>query len=262
MEKKTFVYKGKPVSYTVSGSGPALLLLHGWGSSAAVMAAPARALQDIFTCYALDFPGFGDSSEPDRAWSVDDYADLVEGFIEALSLQKPALLCHSFGGRVALKLLARPGAAEKFGKVLLTGGAGMKPKRSASFYVRRYTAKALKFPFELLPGPLRERGLAWVRSTSLWKKLGSSDYSVLSGIMRETFVKTVSEFLEPCLPKIRNEVFLLWGRNDTATPLYQAERMEKGIKGAALVVIDDAGHYAFLDQPASFNAIARAFFTG
>ena len=112
----------------------------------------------------------------------------------------------------------------------------------------------------VLPGSLREKALSWLRSTSLWKSLGSSEYSELSGVMRETFVRSVTEYLEPCLPDIPHEVLLIWGRNDDATPVYQGQRIEKGIEHAALVIIEDAGHYAFLDKPKQFARIAEAFF--
>ena len=102
--------------------------------------------------------------------------------------------------------------------------------------------------------------MTWLRGTDLWKSLGSSDYSKLSGVMRETFVKSISEHLEDQLPTIEHETLLLWGRNDDATPIYQAERIDNGLKNSALVVIEDAGHYAFLDKPKQFAAIARAFF--
>ncbi len=114
----------------------------------------------------------------------------------------------------------------------------------------------------ILPSSLREKALTWLRQTSAWKALGSSDYSKLSGVMRQTFVKTVTEYLEKSLPEIPHEVLLLWGKNDEAAPLYQAERMEKGIDNAALVVIDHAGHYAFLDRPSHFASVAKAFFKG
>src|SRR5699024_1842084 len=139
-----------------------------------------------------------------------------------------------FGGRIALKLCARPEMQERVHKVLITGGAGMKPKRSLSYYLKKYSAKALKTPFWILPPNLRDKALTKLRQTSLWKSLGSSDYSKLSGVMRQTFVKTVSEYLEPCLAKIPHEVLLLWGKNDEATPIYQAKRMEKGMANAAL----------------------------
>lgn len=257
---QTYHYKSLSVSYKVAGEGKPLILLHGWGSNGQVIWPLAEQLSSLRQCYVLDLPGFGDSSVPNKPWAVDDYADMVQQFIADLGLEKADLLVHSFGGRIALKLCARAEAQNSIGKVLITGGAGMKPKRSASYYLKKYTAKALKAPFMLLPPILREKALDTLRSTSLWKALGSSDYSKLSGVMRETFVKTVTEYLEPCLPNIPHEVLLLWGRNDEAAPLYQAKRMEQGIPEAALVVIDHAGHYAFLDRPSHFVSIAKAFF--
>lgn len=255
-----YQYHELPVSFQKLGDGPPLVILHGWGSSGQVMLPLAKQLADLRTCYVLDLPGFGDSPEPPEAWSVDDYANLIEQFIADKELAQTDLLVHSFGGRIALKLCARSQAKTSIGKVLITGGAGMKPKRSATYYLKKYTAKILKAPFLVLPPNLRDKALDRLRKTSLWKALGSSDYSKLSGVMRQTFVKTVTEYLEPCLPNIPHDVLLLWGRNDQAAPLYQAERMEKGIEKAALVVIDHTGHYAFLDRPAHFTSIAKAFF--
>src|SRR5699024_5388800 len=131
-----------------------------------------------------------------------------------------------------------------------------------SYYLKKYAAKTLKAPFFLLPANYLDRALQRLRQTAVWKSLGSSGYSKLSGVMRKTFVKAVSEYLEPCLPNIPHEVLLLWGKNDEATPIYQAKRMEKGMANAALVVIDHAGHYAFLDRPAHFSSIATALFNG
>lgn len=256
----TFTYQDQEIIYQKIGKGKPLVILHGWGSSKRVMMPVAQNLSHLRTNYVLDLPGFGDSPEPSHAWSIDDYTDIIQAFIRWLEDDKVDVLVHSFGGRIILKLCARDFGKKHIDKVLITGGAGMKPKRSTKFYIKKYTAKILKAPFLVLPGSLREKALEWLRSTSLWKSLGSSDYSKLSGVMRETFVKSVSEYLESTLPEIPHEVLLLWGQNDDATPVYQGERIEKGIENAALVIIEDAGHYAFLDKPKQFAKIAEAFF--
>jgi pimeloyl-ACP methyl ester carboxylesterase len=144
-------------------------------------------------------------------------------------------------------------------KVIFTGAAGIRPKRSISYYAKKYTAKTLKAPFRLLPVSLEEKGLNRLRQTSVWKKLGSSDYQQLSGTMRETFVKTVTEYLESDVKKITHEVLLIWGKNDEATPVYQGEKMDDLLKNSALVLIENAGHYAFLDQKSRFLAILRSY---
>jgi len=261
-ESHRYTYRSLEIAYRKIGAGKPLVVLHGWGTSGEVMMPLARQLSDIRTCYVLDLPGFGESSLPDRAWSIDDYADLVQSFIRDRQLAKADLLVHSFGGRVTLKLCSREEAARLVDKVLITGGAGMKPIRSFRFYLKKYLAKLLKAPFRILPPKIRDKALDRLRGTALWKSLGSSDYRKLEGVMRKTFVKSVTEYLERCLPDIPHEVLLLWGREDEAVPLYQAERMERGLKNGALVVIDRAGHYAFLDRPKHFASIARAFFEG
>lgn len=260
MNTKSAIVLEIPINYYQFGSGKPLLILHGWGSSAKVMLSLAQSFSSTRTCYVLDLPGFGESETPKNAWDVGNYATFVEAFIETIIKEKTDLLVHSFGGRITLKLLEKPWSKTWLDKVLITGGAGMKPRRSWRFYYKKYLAKTLKFPFLILPKSLQEKGLQKLRTTDLWKSLGSSDYQQLQGVLREIFVKTVSEPLESCLPKIEHEVFLLWGKNDDSTPMYQAERMKNGIKKSTLIGIDNAGHYAFIDQAAVFFAIANAYF--
>lgn len=248
------------IAWYRNGNGKPLLILHGWGSESKVMMPVANKLADIRTCYLLDFPGFGQSDDPPIAWSIDDYADAVEAFIlQNLKNEKIDLFVHSFGGRVAIKLLSRKEISGLFDKIIFTGAAGLKPKRKMSYYLRKYSAKALKMPFSILPYPLREKGLNRLRNSALWKKLGSSDYVQLTGVMRETFVKTVTEYLDPLIPAIDHEVLLLWGENDQSTPLDQANRLDMALKQSALITLKDAGHYAFLEKPAEFTAIMRAY---
>ncbi len=235
-----------------------IIILHGWGASKKVMRPLAQMLAHHRDCYVLDLAGFGNSEEPKQAWCVDDYVDSVIAWAEHLHLVEFDLLAHSYGGRISLKLLSRSWGS-RVQKVIITGGAGMKPRRSLRYYYRKYLAKTLKAPFALLPEPLKTKGLERLRATDLWKSLGSSDYSALSGVMRETFVRSVTEFLESSLPKITHEMLLIWGEQDEATPVYQGKRIEAGIPGAALVIIDGCGHYAFLDKPKQFVAIAEAY---
>jgi len=257
INKGKFEYQGIPVVYHKAGSGPPLLILHGWGSSSRVMLPVARALSDIRTCYIPDLPGFGETPSPVNAWGISDFTGFARVFARKVIGKSTDVLAHSFGGRITLKWAA--GNCGELTKIIITGGAGMKPKRSFSYYRRRFTASVLKAPFALLPPILKTKALDWLRNADFWKSFGSSDYQKLDGVMRETFVRSVSEHLEYCLPHISHEVLLLWGKEDEATPWYQAERMEKGLKNGALVGIDRAGHYAFLDQPDRFQRIARAF---
>lgn len=263
IETKQFPYDGLNVAYYKVGTGKPLIMLHGWGSSSAVMMPLAKKLAKHRTCVLLDLPGFGESPEPRSAWSIGNYADMVLGFIQDNYSDTPVdFLVHSFGGRILLKILSMKDRPIPIEKMIITGGAGLKPKRSLSYHVKRLTAKLLKLPVKLVIPSKRDAVMNRLRKTNLWKSLGSSDYQKLTGVMRETFVKSVTEFFDDHLPAIDDEMLLLWGRDDTATPIDQAKRLERGLKNSALVEIEDAGHYAFLDQPARFTAIVRAYLDG
>jgi pimeloyl-ACP methyl ester carboxylesterase len=255
-----YTYNGNSVAYRVLGNGKPMIVLHGWGASSDVMLPLIKSLNVQRTFYLIDFPGFGKSPAPDSAWDVGTYAAMIATFIQEVAGSKVDVIAHSFGGRVTLKLCSHPEWSKLIDKVLITGGAGMKPRRPAKFYFKKYLAKSLKIPFTILPNSIGDKGLNWLRSTKLWKSLGSSDYQQLQGVMREVFVKTVSEYLEGTLPSIQHEVLLLWGENDESTPLYQAKIMERGIKNSGLAVIEQAGHYAFLDRPHQFKVITESFF--
>lgn len=259
LSKQTFDYNGLPVACYSIGDGRPLLLLHGWASESRVMFPLAHSLSTIRCCHLIDLPGFGQTPSPPSAWSVDDYADLVESRIEKFADERIDLLAHSYGGRITLKLLARPGIREKIDKVIITGGAGLKPKRKPSYFARVALARMLKAPLQLLPQKLRQPAFERLRGSAIWKRLGSSDYRNLSGVMRETFVKSVRDHLDHLLPGIERDLLLIWGSEDEATPPDQAKRMERGIRGSALVMIEGAGHFAFLDRPGHFSSIARAY---
>lgn len=259
---KSFRYKSANIAHYQVGEGRPLLILHGWGTSSRPMQPLAHQLASIRECHLIDLPGFGESDEPDEPWSVDDYADMVESFIREQGWDQTDLLVHSYGGRITLKLLGRPSAATNIRQVVITGGAGLKPRRSFQYYLRRTVATLLKRPLEWLPNRMGDPLLQKLRQSALWKRLGSSDYQKLSGVMRETFVKSVTDHLDDLLPLINHEVLLLWGENDSATPLEQGKRMEKGLRNATLIVVKAAGHYAFLDKPKEFAAIARAYYQG
>lgn len=247
--------------YEVTGPGPAppVVLLHGWGSSARLMQPVAAALADAYRVYNLDLPGHGLAPPPPEPWGVPQYADLVFRFINTHIGQPVALIGHSNGGRIGLYLATEPDLDGCIDRLVLISPSGIRPIRTWTYYARKYTAKALKAPFEYLPEPVRSYCLDWLRHTLLWKALGSSDYRALQGTMRETFVKTVNFYLEDRLERVRVPTLLFRGTQDTAVSAHQMQVLETRIPDAGLVELDGAGHYGYLDAPATFNAATRYF---
>ena len=219
------------------------MFLHGYLSSKECFTSQIKYFSKFYRVTAFDFIGFGQSSPLTEPWAVGDYAAHAARLLSALGVRRGArLIAHSFGGRVALKLLSQD--ATLFKKAVLAGCAGIPPRRGFSYHCRVRAYRAVK---KFAPR-FAER------------KFGSAEYRTLSPVMRESYKKIVNEDLTPCLCKIRAEVLYVFGEKDAQTPLYMAEKLTKRTKGSALVVMPACGHFCFAEDPARFNAVAREFF--
>ena len=61
------------------------------------------------------------------------------------------------------------------------------------------------------------------------------------------------------MPLIKAPTLLIWGEDDTATPLRDAKKMERLIPGSGLVSFPGCGHYSFLDNAGQFAAVLQSF---
>lgn len=249
--EKNIKINGLNFHYTVQGSGSPIVLMHGWGCNLTTLASIEKVAAESHTVYNVDFPGFGESEEPNEVWGVELYTQLIEKFIEAEGIENPILLGHSFGGRVGILYSSR----NKVKKLILVDAAGVKPRRSLKYYFKVYTYKLGKKLMPLIYGKKGAQG----RIEQMRAKRGSSDYNNASPMMRAILSKVVNEDLKHCMPKISAPTLLIWGENDTATPLRDAQIMEKLIPDAGLVSFPGCGHYSFLDNPIQFAAVLRSF---
>jgi pimeloyl-ACP methyl ester carboxylesterase len=247
---------GLNIDYETQGQGKNLLLLHGWGCTKDIFACITNELNKRLRITALDFPGFGKSDTPPETWGVPEYMELTAKFIRRNGLEGTDILCHSFGGRVAIMLAAR--YPELVGKIIFTGSAGFVKKRTLKYYIRAYRFKLMK---KIAKGKTVKKLLKalGVDVEARIKNAGSADYRALSDSMKKVFVRVVNLDLREYLKDIKASSLLIWGENDTETPVEFGRLMEKNIKDSGLVVLPDAGHYAFLDQYARFMAIIKNF---
>lgn len=217
--------------------------MHGYLSNKESFSYQIEYFSRFFRVIAIDITSFGGSKKLPFAYSLDDYVLDIKKVIKGLNLTSYHLLAHSFGGRIALKL-----ASENIGvnKLILTGSAGLKPKRSFKYYFKVYLYKIIK------------RFL----SSEVKSKFGSSEYRSLSGYDKESYYKIVNEYLDGYLNKIENNTLIVFGGDDVETPPYMAKRLNKGIKNSSLYFIKGAGHFCFLEKPVEFNLIVNEFLRG
>ncbi len=241
------------INYICEGHGKNILILHGWGASIDTIMPIFNHLKNHFRVYAMDFPGCGKSQKPNDVLGAYDYARITKEFIGAMGMEEVILIGHSHGGRVSLVLANK--YPELVKKMILIDSAGLIPKRKLKYYVKVYTFKTLKKLYSVF--------FFWMdkkeRMERFYKKFGSTDYKDADGIMRNILVKLVNEDLRPLLKDIKASTLLIWGRDDDATPIYMGEIMEKEIKDSGLVILENAGHYSYLDQFLRFKAVVDSF---
>lgn len=252
--EKDIIINGMKVHYEESGNagGAPVVIMHGWGCDHTTVRSIADILEPGMRVINVDLPGHGKSQEPPTPWGVNDFTCLMESFISELQLGSPALIGHSFGGRIAILLSSR----NPIKKIVLVDAAGIKPKRSLKYYWKVYSFKTAKKLLLLIYG--KEKGMKKVEE---WRgRKGSADYRNSSPMMRAVMSRCVNEDLKHVMPKIGASALLVWGENDTATPLSDAKTMERLIPDAGLVSFPDCGHYSFLDNPFGFKAVMKEFF--
>ena len=252
--EKDIVIDGLKLHYSESGQpdAPAVVIMHGWGCNLHTVDSIARILEPAMRVINVDLPGHGKSDEPTEIWGVDAYTSLMEKFIERLGLKRVSLIGHSFGGRIGILLSSRQDYVDK---LVLVDAAGIKPRRKPMYYVKVYSYKTLKHLLPVLFGKkLGGRLLEKYRG-----KAGSADYRNSSPVMRGIMSRCVNEDLKHVMPSIKAPTLLIWGADDTATPLSDALTMEKLIPDAGLVKFDGCGHYSFLDNPGGFRAVMHEF---
>ena len=222
------------------GEGKDIVFLHGYLASKECFAPQIAYFSRRFRVTALDFPGFGQAEPLPAAWSVSDYAAWTKAALSALGVRFPHVIAHSFGGRVAVKLLAEGNA---FDRAVLAGCAGIVPRRTPGYRAR---VRAYRIVRKFAPRYAE-------------KHFGSAEYRQLSPLMRESYKKIVNEDLRAAAADIKNPVLLVYGANDKTTPPSAGEVYRAAIQGSRLEILPGCGHFAFLDDMAAFNALTEEF---
>lgn len=223
-------FNGVKVNYYFVGNQKAesvTLMLHGWGCDGHIFDNLLSLMPDK-RFLVVDFPPFGKSTNEPKGWNIFTYSNMIISLLQNLKLKSVNMCGHSFGGRIAIILCAlRP---ELVKKCILIDSAGLKPRRKLSYYFRLYSYKFAKSLGFIMPN------------------VGSSDYKKLSSDMKNVFVAIVNQNLDEYLPLIKQKTLIIFGENDKETPIFMAKRLNKNIQNSRLEIIDNAGHFAFVDN--------------
>jgi pimeloyl-ACP methyl ester carboxylesterase len=219
--------------------GPVIVWAHGWGQNRIVFQKLAESMETLGRHVLIDFPGFGDSPLPPEVWGTEDYADSMARMIQGITQTPVIWVGHSFGCRVGIQLAARH--PNLVAGLFLVAAAGLPRRRSLAqtIYIklRVLTFKSLK---KLIP-------IGLINQDWLYKTFGSSDYR-RSGPLRAIFIKVVNEDLSKQAQKISCPTALVYGTNDTETPLEIGERLNALIHNSELTPLAGFDHYTVLSD--------------
>jgi pimeloyl-ACP methyl ester carboxylesterase len=199
-----------------------VIILHGWGSNKALMKKSFADTMDTFRHIYIDMPGFGGST-CNLVLKTSDYARIIELLMIHLNAQKDIVVGHSFGGKVAT--LLNPSV------LVLLSSAGIIWPKSFKVKTKIYLFKMLK-----------SLGLSKLRSHFV-----ADDAKGLSEHMYETFKNVVNEDFTYEFESFTNKALICWGKDDHATPIKSAHKIDSLIKDSELVVYDGE-HYFFMDH--------------
>ena len=225
-----------------------ILILPGWGDNRITFRYLIDVLKEYYTIYILDYPGFGNSSFPNRDLEISDYSDLIYNFIISNNIDCPTIIAHSFGGRIVIDLFKR--FKLNINGLILMDIAGIKPKKSIFQRIKLRLYKILKKIGFFLPNKIKNKYL-----NKLIKIFGSSDYSRLDPNLRKTFINIVNFDQKDDIKYIDKDTLIIWGELDKDVPLKDGYFINKNIKDSGIVVIPGSGHFPYLDKAYFVNSI-------
>lgn len=208
-----------------------IYLLHGWAVDANNQLKwqpliDQLALLDIEAVF-LSLPGL--STPLAEVWNLDNFVSWV---LEQLPLEPVALLGHSFGGQLAIKLAAKH--PDRVRQLILIASAGIRDQS--------LKAKAKRIGF----GMLAKLGKLITKSQNarklLYQVIGEQDYLNASPTLRQTMTRVITTDVQDEAARVQVSTLMIWGGRDRVTPPWMGRKFHRLIKNSRLEIIAPARH--------------------
>lgn len=251
----TLAFGDKTLAYLESGTGPAVVIIHGVGGHKEDWAGVGAALASDHRVFAIDMLGFGDSSKTGDDLSMPVQAAAVLALLDHAGLSKASIVGNSVGGWVAATFAAI--FPDRLDRLVLIDAAGFKAMFEGPPPVNFDPGSPDEMQALIditISGPMaRTPGLA---EQAYGRYVSSGEKAIAATWGKSLFI---SPRLEDLLPAIVAPTVVLWGADDKLFPSVLAGVFAGQIKGARAELIPGAGHFPQIDQPeATTQAILTA----
>ncbi len=264
---KIIELNGRTTHYIEKGSGPPLILIHGFFFDSYMWHKNIDSLAQYHKVYAFDLWGVGYSTRDPLEHNYPLYTEQLRLFMDALNIQKASLVGQSMGaGTIINFTVSNP---ERVDKLILVDPAGL-PNPLPIMGRIANLPKLGEFMFQLNGPFMRKMTLGntflhrkeqiteefLTNATRFFQIKGTSE--IMLQITRKQFFDTLSEQITT-LGSMDIPILLVWGRNEKAIPLPIGRKMAKILHKAQFEILDEAGHCPNIDQPDQFNQLALNF---
>jgi len=255
---------GHTIHYTKQGTGSPLILVHGFAGSLYTWRHLIPLLSEHYTVYAYDMLAFGLSDKPpDGNYEMNDQAELLIGFMEALNLPSAHLVGHSMGGIViAFASLEAPQKAES----LIMIEPGFYNKTGPEFLNHLFFPLDRIMAKQFYSRSMRKRFL----TASFYNKSLMTD-EVIDAYMLPTrtphavyalahMMSTVGLKQYPGITeKVTRPTIIVWGERGSGDKLEIAHRVQREIASSRLIPVKECGHYVQEERPRELAEILRDY---
>ncbi len=241
-------HDSESIYYPTRGTrGPAIVFIHGAGSSHLIWNRQLAALADMATCYGIDLPGHGRSTGSGRN-SIEAYRDVTVAFLDTLRIEAALIVGHSMGGAIAQTLaLSHPEHVAGIGLVGTGGRLRVAPEFLAG----------LMTDFEQAARTINRNSFADTTPATVVAAAEKELLACPPEVVLGDYIACDRFDAMNRLHEIHAPALILCGREDRMTPSRYSKFLASKIAGARLVLVEAAGHDVMLEQPDAVNRALR-----
>ena len=252
---------GVEIAYEDLGSGPAVVLLHGYPFNRSLWRDQVSALRDDFRVIVPDLRGHGESAVTSGTATMEAMANDVAALLDLLDISQATIGGLSMGGYVALAF-SRLFPARVQSLVLAATRAQAdteEAKKNRAVQAEKARTQGMKgiadmmLPKLLIPETVAKRPEVVKHVRGMMAS--TNPEGAAAALQGMALRQDQTSFL----PQIKAPTLILVGREDVITPVADSELMQREISGSQLRVIENAGHVVNLERPEEFNRALSEF---